>query len=112
MFKTRALTSALAGSALAIAATVATAAPANAHPDITRLPCDIGAGQVYCIVFHQGTTAPFTIRWTVNGLPVPEADDKEVLSTTCRLNQDVRVRVTITDPFGSASLGLKDHGLG
>jgi hypothetical protein len=106
MFKTRTLTSVLAGSALAVAAAVGTAAPASAHPEITRLACDVGAGQVFCIVFHTGTATPRTTRWTVNGAPIIGADDQDSMGTTCRLNEKVSIRVTITDQFGSDSLGI------
>jgi hypothetical protein len=103
MATARFLTRAFAGSALAVGATLALAAPASAHPEITNLNCTAGARVVLCDVTHVGTASPFTIRWWVNGFAVPSANDDVSMRSSCSPKKVVSVRVTITDPNGSAT---------
>lgn len=104
MIKARTLARGLAASAVAAtAAAVVMASPASAQPQITGLACDIGRGRVDCIVFPADTVPPYTIRWSVNNVAVPEADDHVTMISTCTPNSITSVRVTITDPTGSVT---------
>lgn len=102
MSVTRTLARAAAGSATVLAIGAALASPASAAPHISTLACDIGAGQVYCLVYYNNAVPPVTIRWTINGVPIPAANDNRELYGTCSLNKSTTVGVTVTDPTGSA----------
>jgi hypothetical protein len=101
MSRIRTAVRALAGSALAVGATLAVASPAAAHPDIT-LACDIGAGRVYCTVSDAGGGPPYTVRWWINNVMVADFDnDFDLGGGTCVINTKTAVRVTVWDAHGS-----------
>jgi hypothetical protein len=106
MSLTRNLARAAAGSAAVLAIGAGLASPASAAPHITYRPCDIGAGQVYCIVSYENAVTPVSIRWTVDGVPIPAANDQPILDVACNTprGRKTNVGVTVSDPTGSAHI--------
>lgn len=107
MIKLSTISRALACSAVAATAAVVMAVPANAHPSITALGCDIGNGIVDCQVFFTGAVQPVTIRWTVDGVPIAAANDSVGMTATCVRNRNVTVSVTVADAFGSSRVSRR-----
>jgi hypothetical protein len=111
MSKARTVARVLVGSAVVAAACVAMASPASAQPRVNGFSCVSTGQQRQCTVHHTGTVTPFTIRWTVDGVPVPRSDDSPVLRFRCipsPFPTFTLIGVTVADPTGADSV---DFGL-
>lgn len=67
--------------------------------------CDSAGKKLGCSVNLRSGTAPYTIRWTINGTPVPDFNDQGSIVTVCTPNALYRVTASVTDATG-ASLSL------
>lgn len=79
---------------------------AQARPfGIKSLACESGGLQIVCTVeTTEGARAPLQIRWVVDGVERPVADDNTLLIICCRERRTpYPVRVTVTDADGDVA---------
>ncbi|HEY0636126.1 MAG TPA: hypothetical protein VGD67_00630 [Pseudonocardiaceae bacterium] len=75
---------------------------ASAEPTITTLRCAYTGGGVQCFLDDYQATAPFTIRWYVNGVYKSQFDDTDAAAGPC-VGTGATMLVVLTDPTGSTS---------
>ncbi len=98
----RAVIRTLAIAAVAVAVPVGLAGPAYAHPEINRLLCESGHGRFSCFVTFHGQHNPVTIRWYINGVRIPDADNQNHTPWwPCAIGKRYGVKVTVSDVHGS-----------
>jgi hypothetical protein len=85
------------------AATLAVAAPAQAHPIIDGLSCDSGNAMMLCDVSFRGTVGPVQIQWFVNQAHRPGFDGQSSVRFNCSVGATLSIKVVVTDLAGSAS---------
>jgi hypothetical protein len=73
-------------------------------PVITSFECDSIGRRVQCTV--GATPADVQIRWTVNDIPVNQANDLRRMTTGCDQQRNARVRVVVSNARGS----VEDQG--
>jgi len=70
------------------------------QPTDPRLHCDSGASEMICWFSWTGGTAPFTIRWYINGNLREKFNDSSGARFFCQSGRSVRVYVKLTDVHG------------
>lgn len=89
-----------------VALVVGGAAPAGAAPVISSPGCEAGVSQFYCYIEISGAQAPYTVRWTRDGIAIGSWDDLHFVRGTCSRGQYVSIIATVTDATGSATAQL------
>ncbi len=84
----------------AVAATLAVAAPAEAHPTVTGPHCDSGNGYFSCVIGITGPVPPVDIRWYINSRHAPKFDDRRWADGSCPIGGRVGVKAVVTDASG------------
>lgn len=85
------------------AATLALAAPAQAHPEVLVLCEPASNSRHMCAVFIEGEAPPVTIKWYVDGQYVASLDNRISWVRGCARGQRVTAKAVVTDPNGSDS---------
>lgn len=100
----RARALAVAAAAVAVVTTAAPAAPAVAAvaaPTVDLL-CQSYGSRFTCFAVRNDT-APVTMTWTRNGVPVPAFDGRGYFLASCVHGEVVDIAVTATDSTGSTT---------
>lgn len=71
---------------------------------IRSFACESGGLRIICTVeTTSGARSPLQIRWVVDGVARPIADDRTMLSICCREGRSTPVQVTIVDADGDSA---------
>ncbi|MEN3362022.1 MAG: hypothetical protein V7637_6004 [Mycobacteriales bacterium] len=107
-----ALAATLMAAFVAIVGTPASAAPsgpvAAAGPlTFTLTECESTGKKIGCIINYTGGTPPYTVRWTLNGVPVPDYNNLNSFTTGCAPGEIYRYAATVTDAVGASITYVK-----
>lgn len=72
-------------------------------PQIINLICEYGGNALFTCHLSYASPTAATVRWTLEGTPRSDWNDKTSVSGGCALNTTVTVRATVTNPDGSAT---------
>ncbi|MBM7776289.1 hypothetical protein JOD54_006493 [Actinokineospora baliensis] len=95
--------------AVTAVAALGLAAPPASAVTTANVWCETAYTYYTCTVGHDAT-APYTIRWAVNGSPAPSFDNAENTPLTrCNVRVVLTIDVTVTDATGSRSASTRSR---
>jgi hypothetical protein len=91
----------IAMAAIASAAALMSAGPAQAHPEV-NVACDgLSNSRFTCAVGIRHAGPSVQIRWSVNGTRIPELDNRAFFTRGCQSGSVVVGRALVSDDRGS-----------